>query len=329
MRQLLSWIGLGTLAAPAFCAVTSGVLTSVEVFSDQTGAGTTAVREYLAFDEAYEYDEEIAPYITSMRLSINGGTPIDITANSTYNGQVKRRESFTTSAAMLAARPLDASYAFALNGSSTPNITIQGPGSTNVNATFEKALPNAPTFSFLSGASGGTALNGTWSTINGRSVFTLNAAALGAFRVRMSDATMQTAGDRFEYRYAVADITNAMQSQSGGQISMGEGGDWGLVSEGFDYNGVDLAFYKGAQNDNSDSDSSTFGFTAGRYYQIEGEFFNHFNLTTEDPVEGAFVFGSTTSVVIYAAAIPEPSSYAAIVGGVVLAGVLCRRRRRR
>lgn len=329
MKQLLSWIGLSTLAAPAFCAVTSGILTSVEVFNDQTGPGTVAVREYLAFDEAYEYSDE-TQYITSMQLTISSGnqanTPISVIANPAYNNDIKRRESFTTSADMLARRPLDATYTFAVNGNASETISIQGPGSTDV--TFEKALPEAPVFSFLRGTSGSTALAGTWSTIGGRSVFSFDASTVGPFRVHMSDAVMAAVGERFEYRFAVADVTNGYSSLQNGTD---ENGAWGPTSgpDAIVYDGLDLTFFKGAASDKSDTDSTTFGFTPGRYYQIEGEFFNHFNLTDNGSVEGAFVFGSTTSMVFYAAAIPEPSSYAVASGVVALAGAFLVRRRRR
>jgi hypothetical protein len=148
----------------------------------------------------------------------------------------------------------------------------------------------------------------------------------------MSDATMNAIGDRFEYRYAVADITNSINSLPGGQTSMGDGGDWGLTSgpEPFVYDGIDLTFYKGAADDNADGDATTFGFAPGRYYQIEGEFFNHFNLTTttDGLVEGAFVFGATTSVVFYAATVPEPAAYASVAGLGALVLAASRRRRR-
>lgn len=304
-----------SLTASALHAA-GGVLTSVEAFRDQFGSGSVALREYLAYDEAFD-----VPGLKSMTVSVNGAAPLVALENPTYGNQVKRRESFgSDQAAMLAARPIDGAYAFELFdsvGGSLGARTIQGPSGVS----FAQGMPSAPLFSFLRGSSGSTTLSGAWAMQAGRPVFRFNPAGLTSFRVVMSDVTLATTGDLFEYRYAAANVTH-------GQVNTDAGGDWGPTTGpgAIDYNGVVFTYFLGAPPAAGDVDPTTYGFVTGHTYQIEGTVYNHFNVDETADLYSAFVFGATTSVRFQA--IPEPSAWAQIAGVLALFGAGARRRRR-
>ncbi len=298
------------LSAPARSAadpveIIGGLLTSVEVYNNQVSASNTTVRYYSAFDEAFELG------VTSLTLKIDGGAPESITPNPIYGGEYKRRQDYSTDTALLAARPITSSYVYTLNNNPSDTITNTGP----TGVSFSQGLPATPLFSI-------NGVSGTWSTDNqGRGIFSFNPAGVTNFTVTLNNfvvsASDMDAGEaRYEFRYNVYD-------QNANYAIVGEGGDF-LTTLGA-YSAPQLTFTAGVSAFN-DGDPSTFGFSAGTALQIEGEFFNHFNFAQDpDGYINSFVFGTTTAFALMA--IPEPATFAQLLGLIVLTGVLIRRRR--
>jgi hypothetical protein len=72
MRAALWLCALLMASSAGAVPFSGGILTSVEVYHEQIGAGTTAVRYYNAFDEAFT--EEGTPPLSSLSVTSGGKT---------------------------------------------------------------------------------------------------------------------------------------------------------------------------------------------------------------------------------------------------------------
>lgn len=293
------------LSARSEEVIVGGLLTSVEVYHNQTGHASTTVRYYNAFDEAFELG------VTSLAVSIDDGPDEAIFPNPVYGGEFKRRQDYGTLNEMLTARPITSSYTYKLNGNPADTLTNTGPAG----VTFAQGTPQTPLFTIAG-------VSGNWTVDEqGHGFFLFDPTGVTSFTVTLNNfvvsATDSDPGEaRFEYRYSVKDENAFFET-------VGEGGDFLTTLD--DYVAPELTFIAGTAAD-SDLDPQTFGFVSGSALNLEGEFFNHFNFSKdEENYINSFVFGNVTSFTLVA--IPEPATFAQVLGMGALAGALARRRR--
>jgi hypothetical protein len=304
----LSAVLLAAFAAASASAeevIVGALLTSVEVYHNQTGPASTTVRYYNAFDEAFELG------VTTLSVRIDGGPEEPILSNPVYGGEFKRRQDYATLNDMLSVRPITSTYTYTLDGDPGDTITNTGPAGVS----FAQGTPQTPLFT-IAGVSGSWSVDG-----QGRGIFSFDPTGVTSFTVTLNDfvvsATDSDPGEaRFEYRYSVKDENAFFET-------VGEGG--AFITTLDDYVAPELTFIAGTAA-NSDLDPQSFGFESGSAISLEGEFFNHFNVNID--AEGylnSFVFGNVTSFTLVA--IPEPAAFAHLAGLGALVGVLTRRRR--
>jgi hypothetical protein len=300
------------MAVPAASALdlsglVGGVLTSVEVYHYQVGASSTVVKNYNAFDETFSEGPEFD--LTSLSLSIGGGQFNPVVSHPDYPGVLKARQDFEPDALndMLTARPIATTYTYALNSNVNDTITNTGPGSVS----FAQGLPVTPVFTF--------SVPGIWSLVGNRIAFVFNPTGVTSFTATLNGYDATVRGGHYEYRYSVRDLTDDF-------TKIDDGGDFAEDATLADP--IQLAFFQGSAVDNGDLDPTTFGFVDGSRFEIEGEFFNHFDFDIDqDGILSSYVFGNVTSVLIVAA-VPEPSAAASLAGLAALGLAGLRRRRR-
>lgn len=305
---------LAFLAATHVAFASDSLITvALEQHNYQTGAATVAVEPngYVTYASV-----ENIPSVTSATLSINAGgaTSIPLEDSNFYELQ----NSYATSGALTAAYPTNATYTFNITSSSpgsapSGSTTITGPG-----GTFAGNLPVTPLFSF-----GG--VSGTWSLQGNVGVFTFNPASVTSFTISLTAYNATNKGGYYGSYVDVSDVNNSY-------TEVDEAGE-GPTSDATASTATTLTFTKDLAANGGDADPLTYGFVSGSSYYIEGGLFNVFNLdnttlTNGAGIQQAFVFGQTTGFILQA--IPEPSTYAQLVGGfAVIAACALRRRRAR
>jgi hypothetical protein len=304
-----------SLALLAFAPVFAhaGILiSSLEQFNYQNGGDTLVVRSYDAFDEI-----EDIPGVTGYTVAVNDGTPEAINPNPEYNGAYKRRQSVDTLGEMLTARPVGATYTHTLTGATAGTATIASPA-----FAYADAIPANPLFT-ISG------VTGAWGTFtDGRPVFHFDPATVTSFTVTMNrysdgDRAGFQQGQNYAYAFFVADVSTEDYNVIDEQHS-------GLLADGDPDARFSVTFTKDLPLDGGDSDPTTYGFTAGSFFNLEGEFVNIFDLSESDLPghEQAFIYQTVTALLISATPIPEPSAAAQLLGLVGLGFAAARRGRR-
>jgi hypothetical protein len=271
------------------------VTVALENHNLQNGANTTAP-DGTVF---YATVEDVAG-VTGATVSATAGTlttPAGLADDGDYFELEENRANIPT---LLTDFPLGATYTINTTGL-TGTATITGPG-----GSYADYAPVVPKFT-ISGATG------VWS--NGH--IALNPTS--SFSITLNNYSVTNSGGNYAWYLNVGD-------SSDGYTELGEvSGDSGT------YVAPTFTFTAGAPLDGGDADLTTYGFTAGSQFYFEAGFFNIIGLTNSAiaGAQQAFVAGSTTGFSMTTSAIPEPSTYAAILGGLALVGVALHRRRQR
>lgn len=305
--------------AVVFASLTHAATTtsSLEQYNYQTGDSTLTVRSYDAFDEYHgPIDINGVSGVNGLSVAINGGTATTIAYNPQYE-TFKQSQSWNNVDDMIAARPVDATYTHTLSGMPAGAVTITAPGHA-----YADAIPVNPLFT-ISG------VNGTWSiNSEGTGVFTFDPSSVTSFTMSMNRYSESNRlgfqqGGHYAYGLVVADLSSGY-TPLGGLSS-------GLIAESTLDEQFTVTFTQGLTLDAGDNDDSTYGFTPGSFFEIEGEFVNIFNFAAttlgDTTVEHGFIYQTVTSVLIQAAPIPEPETYAMMLAGLGLVGWSVRRRK--
>lgn len=129
-------------------------------------------------------------------------------------------------------------------------------------------------------------------------------------------------GGHYGYGLVVAELSSGY-TPVGGLFA-------GLVTESALDEQFMVTFILGLTPDAGDNDDTTYGFTPGSFFEIEGEFVNIFNFAAttlgDTTVEHGFIYQTVTSLLIQAAPIPEPGTFAMMLPGLSLVGWAARRR---
>lgn len=301
---------LTSFLSAALPALGGSVVSSLEQFNYQTGPSSLVLRSYDAFDEIASVDE--FPGVTGLSVRVNGGPPENVPFNPMYDA-FKRRQSWSSVADMVAARPVDAVIEHTLQGSPAGTVTIDAPG-----IAYASAVPASPIFRI-------TGVSGYWTTNSqGQGTFNFNPAWVSSFTVRMNAYSASTQGPHFFSNVSVGDMRAGVpfywiDEQSSDLLASGE------VAQP-----LSMTFVRGLPADAGDDDPSTFGFSVGSGFLIEGEFGNVFGFGDAGLGEGsvkAFVYQNNTSLQIRA--VPEPSTVVLLAAGVLMVGGLARSRQSR
>jgi PEP-CTERM motif len=308
--SLLVFAGLITASAH-LAAQDKYVIVSLEQFNYQTNTSTVSPVEYTAFASI----EGFAGVTGTPTVTVNGGSAINLPQDPGIPGLYEVQDDEASSGALTALYPTNVNYEFNFTQSSLPkSVTITGPG-----GTFSSQVPFTPVFT-IAGATG------NWSSgFQGIGVFTVNSVTNGtSFTVTLNAYNRFTAGGNYGFSTDVADI-------SSGYSKIEEFGN-GPVPDTTPSTTTTLTFFLNGTTNNTDNVPLTYDFGSGTNYEIEGGFSNIFNLGATglgDGSQEAFIFGNYTAFQLVAgAAIPEPSTYGALLGSFALAGALLRRRRR-
>ena len=315
-RSTASFVGSFLFACvPAVFA--GGVFSSLEQFNYQNAASSLTLRSYDAFDEL-----DSLPGVTSLSISVNGGTAEVINQNPEYDNAFKRRLSWSSVGEMVAARPVNATITHTLGGSPAGVVNIVSPGHA-----YADAIPVSPLFNIQFT---GTGANATWvPNGQGQNILYFDPTHITSFTVTLNrygassrDGFVQ--GSHFATSLYVADVTgsyNTIGEQSNGGVLAGE--------PDVQYSAT---FTKGLALDAGDASPDTYGFGTNSFFNIEGEHANAFGLADaglgQDHFK-AFIYQNNTSLLIMAtpAPIPEPAAAAAILGLFGLGLATIRRRR--
>jgi hypothetical protein len=314
MRRFLSLLflaGLITVSA-RLDAQDNYVIVSLEQFNYQTDSATPLTPVgYTAFASI----EGFAGVTGTPTVAVNGGTAINLPQDPEISGLYEARDPRTSLSSLITDYPTNATYAFNFTHSGSPkSVTITGPG-----GTFASKIPVTPVFT-IAGATG------TWSSgFEGIGVFTVDSVINGtSFTVTLNAYSSSSPGGYYGFSTDVADI-------SSGYTKIEEYGN-GPVPDATPSTTTTLTFFLNPSLNNGDTDPLTYGFGSGTRYEIEGGFSNILNLGDTGLEDGSikgFIFGNYTAFQLVAgAAIPEPSTYGALLGGLVLVSALVRRRRR-
>jgi hypothetical protein len=290
---------------------------SLEQYNYQTGDSALTIRSYDAFDEYHgPIDFNGVSGISGLSVAINGGTATTIAYNPQYE-TFKQRQSWNNVDDMITARPVDATYTHILSGMPVGEVTITAPGHA-----YADVIPVNPLFT-ISG------VNGTWSTNNeGTGIFTFDPSGVTSFTISMN---RYSESNRFGFQQGGHYVSGLVVADlSSGYTPLG-GLSSGLIAEGTPDEQFMVTFTKGLAPDAGDNDDSTYGFTPGSFFGVEGEFVNVFNLTATSlggtTLEHGFIYQTVTSVLIQAAPIPEPETYTMMLAGLGLVGWSIRRRK--
>lgn len=296
------------LLTSLFCgllAVARGQIVAItlEEHNRQTGTSTTSTTEYVGYATIEDVD------------GVTGGTvssPSGLSADLETDGSIHEYSvSHSTASGLTTAFPLNADYTLTATGDTSGDVIINGPG-----GAFADYKPTTTIFTISDG------VTGTWSG----STFSFNPSGVTSFTVTIGSYEATSPGGHYGSFFQVADVTGTYTEIG----EVGTGPD--VYTTPFTPpEALVFTFTNGAALDGGDDDDSTYGFTAGTRLELEAGFFNVIGLTDSGlgdvgDADKAFMIGSTTSFTL--AAIPEPSTYAAIFGVLALAGVVIHRRRR-
>ncbi len=296
---------LAFLAATTFASGQGLLFTSLEQFNRQTSASVVTAYDYVAFATV-----ENLPSVTGATFSINGGTATTMPLDGDL---YELRTSYANPSALTAAYPANVGYSFVLSGTPAGTVNVNSP-----TGTFANNLPITPLFT-LAGVSG------TWSVQNNVGVFSFNPSGVTSFTISLNAYNASNKGGHYGSFIGVADIQNGFTEIDDAGI--------GPIADSVTPAAITATFTPGLAA-NSDGSDLTYGFVSGSRYEIEGGLFNIFNLATADGAVGGtgaqegFIYGQTTSFILHA--IPEPATYAQLLGGLaILCAVVQRRRRSR
>ena len=302
----------GLLAATTNALAIEYFFISLEQNNAQTNAAEVTERnhEFYATVEGTGF-----PYGT---VSVNGGPEHTLVDEGDF---LEYSQTFSSESALTTFAPLGGTYTLGGYNDNIPSATpinITGPG-----GAFADRLPTAPRFT-ISG------VTGTWSTVlDGNNlpvgIFTFDPTSVTSFTVTLNAFDTPTDGAFYGGFASVGSVNGNVYSE------IDEAGSGPDALPGSPTT-TTLTFTKGLADNAGDGDPLTYGFVDGNTFELEGGFFNIVSLTETglgDGSEKGFIFGNTTSFLLKAdsSAIPEPSSYAALIGGLALAGALLRRRR--
>lgn len=289
------------------------VFVTLEQKNAQTSASGTEVRDYLG-----SVTVEGVANATSATVSLNAGTPEPLAADGDV---LEYREPLSTELELTTNFPLNGTYTVNVTGTPNATSTLTGPG-----GSFADFRPVNPVFTL-----GG--VTGTWSTVLDENdlpvgIFTFDPTGVTSFTVTLNAFASGTPGSHY-----------------GGYASVGtiNGDNYTFVDEaGYGPEEIPetpattvFTFTNGQPADGGDGNSFTYGFVDGDFLELEGGFFNIIGLSDSglgDGSEKGFIFGNVTTLLLKAdstSAIPEPSTYATLLGAFALAGALLRRRQRR
>jgi hypothetical protein len=264
------------------------VASSLEQYNYQVGDNQITLKSYDGFDDVDGFDN-----ITGLSLSINGGTAENIPYDSFYEA-FKRGRNYDTLAEMLAERPINGTYTHNLTGTPSGSVTITAP-----NVPYADGIPVNPVFTI-------TGVSGKWGRDpNGVGRFFFDPATVTSFTVSMNAYNASTQGGHYVYAVYVADITSGFNYLAEYSSDLVVDGETPPVPAN-----LTLTFTKGLPLDGGDSDPSTFGFTDGTRFEIEGEHVNIFGLQDAGLGEGsmkAFPYQTVTAFNIEADANPTAS----------------------
>jgi len=295
-------LGLAPLSADA-----GMIASSLEQYNYQTGESVFSVRSFDAFDEISDRDE--FPDVTGLVVQVGDGLPEPVPFAPFYNA-FKRRQSWGSVAEMVAARPIDATIMHTLQGSPAGSVAITAPG-----IAYADGVPLNPRFEIIG-------VSGFWtSEANGQGVFNFDATGpVESFSIRLNLCPTGALGSDFfcgtSVRYASGGIEQSDVQHSG------------LLTPGMSPASLAMTFTRGLPADGGDADPSTFGYSAGSLFALEAEFGNIFGLSDAGLGEGsqkAFVFQNNTSLLVRA--VPEPSTFALLGAGALVACLAVKRRR--
>ncbi|MFC4992862.1 PEP-CTERM sorting domain-containing protein [Rubritalea tangerina] len=298
------------------------VFSSLERYNYQTGDASLSVRSYDGFDDiggtSIEEDSfnGVGEYYA---ININGGGDQQIPYSQFYQ-QYKRGVEYATSAAMLAARPIDATYTHVLQTADEGRIEFE---ITAPNVSLADGIPVDPLFT-ISGVSG------TWTSgNNGIGRFEFDPMSVAEFTITLNAYVAPTGvGTHYTSQVQVNSIGNG--------FSEVDTTSSGLLASSVDPSGLSplvLTFKRGLADDAEDGDPTTFGYQDGSVFELEGEHVNAWLETGPGSIGDydfeltkGFVMQTVTGMEIAAvASIPEPSTSALLILGI--GGRLMRRRR--
>lgn len=277
------------------------VVSSLEQYNYQVDDNQLILRSYDGFDESDGFEN-----LTGLSLSINGGTAENIPYDPFFEA-FKRGINYETLDEMLADRPIDGIYTHNLTGTPSGSVTITAP-----NVPYANGVPANPVFT-ITGASG------TWGrNPDGSGRFYFDPESTTSFTVSMNAYAATTQGGHYVYAVSVADITsgfNRIEEYSSDLVVAGE-------TPPVPTNLV-ITFTKGLDLDAGDEDPTTFGFSAGTSFELEGEHVNIFDLSDAglglDVGLKAFVYQSVTAFALVAEA--DPLSLLPVATGIEVTGV--------
>lgn len=272
------------------------VVSSLEQYNYQVGNNQLALRSYDGFDDIDGFDN-----VTGLSLSINGETAENIPYDSFYDA-FKRGINYDTLDEMLADRPIDGTYTHNLTGTPSGSVTIIAP-----NVPYATGIPVNPVFT-ITGASG------TWGrSPDGIGRFYFDPESTASFTVSMNAYAATTQGEHYVYAVFVADITSGFDSIGEYSSDLVVAGETPPVPTN-----LVITFTKGLDLDAGDEDPTTFGFSAGTRFELEGEHVNIFDLSDAGlgPDVGlkAFVYQTVTAFEIVAEA--DPLSLLPVATGI-------------
>ncbi len=262
------------------------VVSSLEQYNFQIADNQITLRSYDGFDEIDGFEN-----VTGLALSINGGAPENIPFDSFY-GAFKRADNYETLQEMLAERPTDATYTHHLTGNPSGSVSITAP-----DVSYANGIPVNPVFT-ITGASG------IWGRgPDGIGRFYFDPDSTNSFIVSMNAYSVNTQGAHYASAVFVADISSGFNKIDEYSSDLIIAGETAPVPAN-----LTLTFTKGLPLDAGDDDPTTFGFSAGSQFELEGEHVNIFGLSDAGlgPNIGlkAFVYQTVTAFQIVANADP-------------------------
>lgn len=276
--KLYSFLPLSFSILAAEVGAEGFVVSSLEQYSFQVGPDDLELRSYDGFDDIDGFDD-----VTGLTLSINGGTPEAIPFSTFYEA-FKRGKNYDTLEEMLAERPIGATYTHTLSGTPSGSVTIASP-----NLPYAQGIPVDPVFT-VSGATGVWVIGP-----NGVGKYYFNPDSVtDELTVTMNAYSAPTQGGHSVYGVFVNDITTEFENVGEYSSDLVADGEESPVPEQ-----LVLTFTKDDPVNGGDGDPSTFGFSSGTRFEIEGEHVNIFGLSDsglgQDVALKAFVYQTVTA----------------------------------
>ena len=325
---------------------------SVETYSYQTDESSSSIVTYDGFDDLTGpmdgNDEAFTGQWTPegeseyYGLKINNAEEIEYIDYSYQYEKWKRGLRYDTSAELLDARPVNATYTHVLHSmdeDNEPNFVDVEVDITAPDVAFTDALPATPMFS-ISG------VDGIWSTgDSGIGVFTFDPNSVNEFTVTMSLYQADHQGNAYAYGATVGAIDGAYETvghESSGIVDVQPDDVGKALTAGGQ---ITLTFTKDLAANGGDDVDTTYGFGDDSAFELEGEFVNAwlesgtdgetaalksaFGITDPDDLEiqKGFIYQTVTAIELRAdvAAVPEPSSVSLL--GLGSLALLLRRKR--